>query len=685
MRVSLEWLKEFVDFNVSPKDLSMKLTMAGLEVESIEEMDGDIVFEINITPNRPDCLSILGIAREVSAVMNLPLKLPDYEIKDDTEECDVKVEISDDDLCCRYTGRVIKGVNIGESPEWMKKRLDKCGMRSINNVVDITNYVLLEMGHPLHAFDMDELEGKKIRVGRAQKDSGITTLDGVERKLPDGALLIWDATRPVAVAGIMGGADSEVKDSTKNIFLESAYFLPASVRRTSKVLGLKTESAYRFERGTDIEFLDKALDRAASLIAQAAGGRVSKKADAYPGKFTALEIKVRPEKVNRVIGISLSEDEMIDILKRLSIKAEKRLGFFIAIQPSFRSDIQRESDIIEEIARFYGYEKVPVTIPKTPISKDITDKRYSYISAIKESIRKSGFTEAINYSFINPSALDLLNIGSDDLRRNTMSLLNPIKAEEPVLRTTIAPSLIQNLVYNVSMGNREVRMFEASRVFFNKGNRLPEERHHLGAIYFREKTPSLWKGEAPDFYVVKGALESLLSEINIKDFVYQNSSEPFLHPGKSCDIFISDEKTGFIGALHPDITEKLGLKVSKPEIILLELDLDRLLLSIPESFKYTRIPKYPYIERDIAIIVDESLMASTIIEEVKSYESELIEDVSVFDFYKGKNIPQGKKSLAFSVRYRAKDRTLTDSEIEDIHSRLIRYITDRTGGTVRGG
>lgn len=684
MRVPIEWIREFVDFCLSPEELSMKLTMAGLEVELIERINGDTVIEVNVTPNRPDCLSMLGIAREISALTGLPLKLPEHDIKGDIEDCDIKVEITGKDLCYRYAGRVIKDVKTGESPEWIKKRLEKCGMRSISNIVDITNYVLLEMGHPLHAFDMDELKGKTVRVGRSHDISTITTLDGIERRLPDDALLIWDSEEPVAIAGIMGGIETEVKETTRNIFLESAYFLPSSVRKTSKTLGLKTESAYRFERGTDIEFLDKALDRASILISQIAGGRVSKKTDVYPVKTDAPKIKVRPQKINGIIGILLSEDEITGILQRIGITVEIKSGFLIAVPPSFRSDIQREIDIIEEVARFYGYDRVPVTIPKTPLTKDFTDKRYHQISAIKESLRKSGFTEAINYSFMNYSMLDLLKLDKDDIRRRTVALRNPINAEESHLRTTIMPALIQNLAYNVSMGSRDFGLFETSRVFINKGETLPEERHHLGAIYLKEKSPALWKEETPDFYIMKGVVEHLMDEILICDFSFKPSSEPFLHPGKSCDILVSGEKTGFIGVLHPDITNKLSLKLSGSEILLIEIDLDRLLLSIPETPRFVPLPKYPHIERDIAIIVDESLPASAVIDIIKTYQSGLIEGVSIFDFYKGKNIPQGKKSLAFSVRYRAEDRTLTDSEIEDLHASLVSFVSSKSGGTIRG-
>lgn len=684
MRVPIEWLKELVDFSLSPEELSLKLTMIGLEVESMDKIYDDTVLEVNVTPNRPDCLSILGIAREVSAIMNIPLKFPECQIKEEVDMSSVNVVIEDEDLCNRYAGRDIKGVKIGESPEWMKKRLEKCGMRPINNIVDITNYVLLEMGHPLHAFDMDELKGKRIRVARSRPGSAIKTLDGTARSVPDEALLIWDAERPVAVAGVMGGVETEVKAQTKDVFLESAYFLPSSIRRTSKALGLKTESSYRFERGTDIELLVKALDRAASLMATHTGGKVSRKVDVYPRPLHLPEIKVVYERVNKVLGTSITNDEMVEIAQRLGIRVDKNSSFFIATPPSFRTDIQKQADVIEEIARFHGYDRIPVTIPKIQTSKEKKDKRYGYISVIKETLKSAGFTEAINYSFMNCRTLDLLDIRNDDPRRKTLTLRNPIKEEESHLRTTLVPSLIQNLVHNVSAGCRDVKLFEVSRIFIDKGDTLPHEEHHLGAIYFKEKTPSLWKEETPDFYLVKGAVESLMDELRIHDYTFEAALESFLHPGKSCDIMVSGAKTGFLGVLHPDIVEQLSLRISRPEVLLIEINLDGLLSSVHEEVTYTPIPRYPHIDRDVALIVDESLPASHIIARMKDFPTELIEGMSIFDFYKGKNIPAGKKSLAFSIRYRAKDRTLTDSEIEELHADFVRYVIDRTGGIVRG-
>lgn len=684
MRIPIEWLREFLDFDLSAGEVSMKLTMAGLEVEASEEIDGDTVLEVNVTPNRPDCLSIIGIARELAALLDLPLRMPESDIGEEGGHCEVNVGIIDDELCQRYAGRAIIGVKTADSPEWIKKRIEKCGMRPINNIVDITNYMLLEMGHPLHAFDMDTLNGMAIRVARASAGSKIKTLDGVDRDLSENALLIWDSTRPVAIAGVMGGADTEVSGKTKNVFLESAYFYPSSIRRTSRTLGLKTEASYRFERGTDIEGLVKALDRAAGLIARIAGGTVSKRVDAYPKPYDSKKIRARYQKINRTLGTALSEDDMSDIMKRLGFGVEKAADCFFAIAPSFRTDVKNEIDIVEEIARFHGYDRIPVTVPRIPVSRDRKSKHYSYMSLIEESLRRSGFSEAVNYSFMNYSMLDLLNISQDDPRRKAVVLRNPLNVEESHLRTTITPSLVRNLVHNVSMGIRDVRLFETARVFTASGEPLPHEVHHLGAIYLRDKSPVLWKEDAPDLYTVKGALEAVIKELKIEDVRFQPSSEMFLHKGKSSDIYLSGKKAGYIGVLHPDITEALSLKLSKPEVVLLEIDLDMLISLIPDAMVYAPIPRYPYIERDIAMIVDESLRAGDVIDLIRNYKSDLIEEAVIFDSYKGKNIPDGMKSLAFNIRYRAKDRTLTDPEVESVHRHIVETLVKRTGGALRG-
>ncbi|NWF52699.1 MAG: phenylalanine--tRNA ligase subunit beta, partial [Nitrospirae bacterium] len=572
-------------------------------------------------------------------------------------------------------------------PEWLKKRLEKCGIRSINNVVDITNYVLLEFGHPLHAFDADKIAGKRIRIATSDttglQNVSIYTLDRIERKVPEDTLLIWDSEKPIAIAGIMGGLNSEVDKNTTNIFLESAYFEPFSVRRTSKSLGLVSESSYRFERGTDIEFLINALNRAAFLIKEIAGGIIYELIDSYPVRCIPVPLEIRYEGINKFLGTQLSKEEMLEILKRLQIPAENRGDYFIVYPPSARRDIKNNSDVAEEIARLYGYDRIKSTIPRrfTPAAQ--SNKKLKIISQIRDCIRKQGFIEVINYSFMSLESLDIIGVPETDKRRNAISIKNPLSKEDSFLRTTLIPSLIENFKYNLDREIEDIRLFEISKVFEDTGKQLPLESLRLGGIYYREKKPSLWKEDTPGFFIVKGILESIFYEFRIKGYSFISSSEPFLLKGQASDINVNEEKVGYIGLLLPEIGERLNIKKPKLEIFLFEIDLDLLIKFIPDFITYVSIPRYPSVERDIAIVVNEDIPASDILNMLKTFPSDVIEEVSIFDHYKGANIPEGMKSLAFSIIYRSKERTLTDEEVEKVHSSLVEYILRKTGGELR--
>ncbi len=703
MRVPFEWLKELVNVTATADEVSHRLTMLGLEVEAAETIDGDVVFEVNVTPNRADCLSLIGIARELSSAYGVKLKFPGHDVVAEPGELDFNVDILDTTLCRRYAGRIIKNLRIGPSPDWMRQRLEKCGLRSINNIVDVTNYVLLEFGHPLHAFDLKTIKGRRIRVGTPASIKGrdpdieIKTLDGVDHKVPRDALLIWDMKRPIAVAGIMGGMETEVSDTTKDIFIESAYFDPVSVRKTSKVLGIKTESSYRFERGTDIKMLKKALDRAAFLMKEVAGGTIYGKIDIYPKKYMPADITVKYGKVNRILGLELSRREIVDCLSGLGFKVEESEGYFKAQPPAYRNDVRRDADIIEEVARTYGYDRIPAELPKATIGIEgkTAPGRQSYekfIGDLRASFLKTGFNEVINYSFMGRQDLDLLGLDAQDERRNVVLVKNPLRVEDSYMRTLLIHSLINNVLHNVSHGNKEFRLFETAKVFIGRrqagpeetaGSGLPEERTQLAAAYYKEKTKSLYREETPDFYILKGALEAVLNNLNIPGCSFVRSSEPFLHPGQSADLLVEGNKIGYMGVLSPAVTGRLDIKAHKMSFLVMEIDLDKLFPYTMQPAKYRPLPKYPFIERDTAIIVDSALEAAVISAWLKSYSSDLIEDISIFDVYQGKNIPEGKKSIAFNVRYRAVDRTLKDEEIDALHSALVADILEKTKGQLR--
>jgi phenylalanyl-tRNA synthetase beta chain len=682
MLLPVEWLRDFIDIKESVDELAHILTMVGLEIEGMESPGSDPVFEVNITPNRPDCLSVIGVARELSAATGRELKLQTSSVKDDFET-DFRVTI-DSPLCSRYTGRIIKGVRISESPGWLKKRLELSGIRSINNIVDITNYVMLESGHPLHAFDLDTLKGNTIRVDTPEKTIHFSTLDGIERKIPGDSLLIWDAERPIAIAGIMGGDDTEVTGDTINIFLESAYFTPRSIRRTSRNLGLQTESSYRFERGADIEGLSLALDRAAILIKELCGGKLSNKIDIYPERYIPAEIRLRFSRIKRLLGIEVPGEEVIKIMELLGFAVVTSTDTDITIRvPSFRVDIKNEADLVEEVGRHFGYEKIPAHIPSAPVAGS---RRRTVINLIRDVMKSSGFNEAINYSFMNPDMLDRLDIPEDDERRKTVGLINPIRSQDSSLRTTLLPSLIDNLVYNLNQGIRDIKLFEISKVFINRKDVLPEERTMLGGVYMYSKGQYLWEDKEDVFYILKGTIEKMFYSLYLKQPLFRRSTETFLHPGKSSDIFINDlgdRKIGYIGILSPGIRNRLGLKHLKNDIGLFGLNLDSVLKDHTVDIQFRPLPRFPYIQRDIALLIDDSVTSEEILSLIKNFPSELIEDTWIFDHYKGKNLPDNKTSLGFSIIYRSMEKTLTDQEVEPVHQRLLEYLLERTGGELR--
>ncbi|MGB9823315.1 phenylalanine--tRNA ligase subunit beta [Thermodesulfovibrio sp.] len=692
MKVLFSWLKEYIEGEIELKRVAESLTMAGLEVGAIEDFQGDAVVDLEITPNRADCLSLIGIAREIKAILGLKLKKPSFKIQKELKETNFKISIANSELCYRYAGRIVKGVKVSSSPEWLKKRLEASGIRSINNVVDVTNYVLLEYGHPLHAFDLDLIEGAQIRVG-TPRDFGmteveITTLDGVKRKLDCHDLLIWDAVKPVAIAGIMGGANTEVNDKTVNVLLESAYFKPERIRKTSKKLGLSTEASYRFERGTDIEALKEALDRAAFLIQQFAGGEIYEAIDVYPKKIPYKNIAFNTEKICKFIGVNLSEEEILRILELLEIQLEKKDNFYIAKIPSHRQDISIEEDIAEEVARIYGYDRIPAELPQAfkyvEENYELTKKR-KFLDLIRNYMISLGFSEAVNFSFMSADDLDLFEIPQNDRRRKFICLLNPLRQEESVMRTMLFPGLLKNTEKNTARGIENLKLFEIGRVFIaQQSASLPEEPVHLAVITKKEDFKSPFKDDPYDFYALKGLIDGVFRYFKINNVQYIRSKETFLHPGQSADIFVKDEKIGFIGVLSPRVLSKLDFK-TKPYICITELDLDKLFSFVKTEVKYKPFSTYPPVKRDVALILPADFESQKIFELIKSFDSELIEDAFIFDVYQGKGIPEGHKSIAFRIIYRAFDRTLTAEEVDELHTKLVEKIIAHTGAILRDG
>ncbi|HSC35320.1 MAG TPA: phenylalanine--tRNA ligase subunit beta [Thermodesulfobacteriota bacterium] len=642
----------------------------------------DVVFEINVTPNRPDCLSVVGIAREVAALLGIKLNYPPTIVIESDEDIRqlAEVELLDREKCPRYSCRVIKNVNIGPSPMWLKSRLEASGVRSINNVVDVTNYVLLELGQPLHAFDYDLIEGRKIIVRAAGEGEVITTLDSVERKLSPEDLLICDGKRPVALAGVMGGANTEVSDGTKNILLESAYFDPSAIRKTSRKTGLKSESSYRFERGVDPNGITKALDRAADLIRELSGGQVAKGSiDEYPATIEPSLVRLSLNRVNSILGTAIDALEITRISEGLGfVNAASSNGEITFRIPTWRVDVTREIDLIEEIARLYGYGRIPSTLPTVTMKTERTDPAKIVVKRFKEIFVSEGFSEAINFSFEDYEHLTLFG------KTGVLGILNPLSSELAAMRTSLLPGLIRNSVLNLNRQEQNVRLFEIGKIFIPAGKgELPVEITKLAAAATGRRQPELWDKEEFEFYDFKNLLDKGFDALSISGGVrFRMATEiGFLHPGKSAVITAGGEDCGFMGELHPDLRDKLEIP---KRLYVMELDLDKITGKSGETRKaFTPLPRFPAVRRDIALIIDEETPVSSILEEIQSLDSKLIEDAEVFDVFTGSPVEKGKKSVAVSLQLRAKDKTLTEDEINKVQDKTIKKLQLALGADLR--
>ena len=660
----------------------------------------DFIFDINVTPNRPDCLSILGIAREVAAITGGKVRSSEFGVRSKnkkqlppTPNSQLPtVSIKEPSLCRRYAAKVVENIKVGPSPDWLKRRLESLGFRSINNVVDVTNYLMIEYGQPLHAFDYDLVSGRQVIVRRAHENEKIQTLDGVERVLREDMLVIADSSRPIAMAGIMGGKESEIRDSTKDILFESAYFDPSCVRMASKSLGVSTESSYRFERGADIEVVAKVLDKAARMIAEIAGGNIADGiVDKYPRPFKPVEISIRLARINKLLGLRMERKAVEDCLKRLGIafkpagkgRAAKGKGSdghtWTVTPPSYRVDLLKEIDIIEDVARIYGYENIPNTLPNAGLSA----AKIAGTGLLREKMRNiltnNSFLEVLNYSFISPLTFE---ITVSDINQG-LRLLNPLTEEQSIMRQSLIPGLLGTLRYNLHHNNRNIKIFEIGRIFA-PGDKKIEEKELIAGLMSGLRYDEAWNTsrEAVDFFDIKGALEQLLSGLGIDRCAFIPKSDiPFLHPGKACVVEKGGSRIGIAGELHPDIVQRLDMKQTAS---VFELDMDTIALFTDAQKRYAPIPKYPVIARDAAMIVGEEIPAQELFDTIKGLGVNLLEEVNVFDVYYGGNIPEGKRSIAVRLMYRSQDRTLTDEEVNIAHAAILSKLKDRFGIEVRG-
>lgn len=647
----------------------------GADVKKLLEMEDDVV-EFEITSNRPDCFSIVGLAREAAATYRVPFKYPEIKVEEKGEgkTADlIDVEIKNPELCPRYIARAVKNVKIGPSPLWLRHRLTAAGVRPINNIVDITNYVMLELGQPMHAFDIDTIDNAKIIVRNAENGEKITTLDGQERVLDDTMLVISDCNKAVAVAGVMGGENSKITEGARAILFESANFNGPNVRVTAKKLGLRTDASAKYEKGLDPNLALDAVNRAVQLVEILGCGEVCEgMVDCYPNKRESWSVEYSTEGINKLLGTDLSEKEMIDLLALVEVKADGKN----AIIPTFRPDLLTEADLAEEVGRFYGYDNIETTLAAgTP-----TVGKKSYTQNIDDKIMNTmislGLSEAKCFSFESPKVFDKLNIPQDSDLRKTVTISNPLGEDFSIMRTVTLNGMLNSISTNYNRRNESAYLFEMGKVYIPKAlplTELPDERNML--------TMGMYGNV--DFYGIKGITEELFTVLGMRDKVsYSPKSDiPFMHPGRLADISVGDDSIGYVGEVHPAIAEKYAIGTKTYVAV---IDVDKLYKYADFERTYKALPKYPATTRDIAVLVKDEVIVKDIEDIIKAKGGKLLESVQLFDVFKGKQIPEGYKSVAYNISFRADDRTLTDDEVNGPMKKIIKELEEKLGAQLRG-
>lgn len=649
----------------------------GKDIVEVLNLKEDII-DFEITSNRPDCFSIEGLGRETAASLNKPFKNPRKNIEEEQVETKqelegLKVDIEAPDLCYRYVARMVKNVKIEPSPDWMVRRLKACGIRSINNIVDITNYVMLEMGQPMHAFDINSIEGKHITVRRAKEGEKITTLDKQERELDENNLVIADDKKAVAIAGVMGGLNSEIEADTKTVVFESAVFYGGSVRKTAKKVGLRTESSSRFEKGLSAENALRAANRAVELVELlGAGEAVEGKIDVYPTKQKINQIPFDVTKMNALLGTNLAKQEMIDILEKLEIKVEKDM----AIAPYFRMDLEFVADIAEEIGRFYGYDKLDSTLIKADTTLGVRNKEQNIKKKVKEVLVNSGLSEIYTYGFVSEKDLEQSNI-SEEIKKYAITIQNPLSDEYKLMRPTTVPSMMQTLAINNNKKNKQVKLFDVSRSYRNVKQEVEK-----GEVPLQEEILTIGMyGEDVDFYSLKGMLENILEAIHIVHYEVEKETEnASYHPGRCANLKIGMDVIATLGEVHPEVLD--NYMISK-RAYLAEVNITKLVKYAKSNKKYTEVPKFPAVERDIAVTVDENIEVGQIEKIITKKAKKLLESMQLFDIYRNEKLGENKKSVAYSLIFRDKNKTLSDEEINTIMDAVISELEKQLGATLR--
>lgn len=646
----------------------------------------DRVLVLELTANRSDCLGMINVAREIAAILGISFKAQEPVLKEDGPPIEdfIAIKIKDPDLCPRYAARVAVNIKIGPSPKWMQQRLTAAGVRPINNIVDITNYVMLEYNQPLHAFDLDQIANKQIIVRRAENGEKFATLDEVERSFNSDNLLIADPSGGLCVAGVMGGQSSEVTDRTVNLLLEAAYFNPISIRKTAKILGMRTEASLRFERGIDPNNTVKALNRAAQLIETLGCGQIARGLrDEYPNPIAPVMIKTTANRINSWLGTNLTSVQISGYLSRVNFVVNSKNGEEIEVTvPTYRRDVTHMADLAEEVARLHGYDKISVTIPESKQLGERTAFQKFQLNC-RRILQGAGISEIFTYSFYSKTVPEQLGLDPNDPLRNMVELMMPLSEEQAVMRTGIAHGLLSAIAFNTNRRQTDLAFYEIGRIYLPSGNQLPNEPLCLGIGLTGRKNETSWNQskEEYDFYDLKGILEILWDRFGLPLPEYQRSSRPYLHPGQSAEIILEGRNIGYLGQIHPDVLKRYDLT---KKVYLMELNLSVMSELSHTNITFEPLPKFPAVQRDLALVLSKKIEAQQIIAKIKEVSGDLAEKVELFDVYQGEQVGTDQRSLAFSITYRSKEKTLNDSEVNEIQTKLLQQLNAEFGAAVRG-